>query len=94
MKLVTLCFFKEKVEGVGGGFDGQGNVLKRHKFNLVRYSGSDPIKMVEPADVSPFINISDLTSSESGQEGVYIEGIEVLPRLAEIGFDDARDIPA
>ena len=84
MKFVKLAFYEITVEGVG-------KVLKKHKYNFVRYGKVDEWYM-EPCNVSDHFDFDTNTPLGAGVDEVYIMGIEVFNQAEAAGIDDPRGL--
>lgn len=84
MKFVKLAFHEITIEGVG-------KVLKKHKFDFVRY-GKTGDWFMEPTNAGTAFDIDTNSPVGAGVENVYIMGIEVLNQTEASGFDEPRDL--
>lgn len=84
MKFVKLAFYEITVEGVG-------KVLKKHKFDFVRYGKTDDWYM-EPTNISSHFDLDTNTPLGAGVDQVYVMGIEVMNQPEAAGFDEPRGL--
>ena len=89
MKLVTLCF--QKVAAPDGVPTRDGTVMRKAKFNFVRYSNRPDERAVEPVNASDVMDLDGFAPVGEGVEQFYVEGIELVDHLEATGFDDPRD---
>lgn len=84
MKFVKLAFYEITIEGVG-------KVLKKHKYDFVRYGKTGDWYM-EPSNVGPMFDLDTNTPLGAGVDDVFIMGIEVHNQAEAAGIDDPRGL--